>query len=144
MEIDLEKRILAANEWGLVALLHEGLIDNFKEAKKAISEENNELLTLVNNRSRDILTELLVIFRESNELSTNLKEIYIFINKLITEGELKKDINSYNESIKILTPVYEGFKELETKEPPNIISGLTYGKSSLEEHNIKTGKTFQG
>lgn len=142
--ITLEKRVMSTNDWGLVAMLHEGLMERFKESSEAIEEKDYDKLNKLINNSRDILTELLVTFREKDELSTNLRFLYLFANKLITEGEIKKDPSFFRKAIDIINPIYIGFKGLEMKEDPNIVSGLTYGKENLEEHNIKSGKTFQG
>ena len=143
-EITLEKKILSTNDWGLVALLHEVLMDRFKESTKAIEDENYEELNLVINKTRDILTELIVIFNEKDELSTNLRKLYSFTNKLITEGEIKKEVLFFQEAKDVINPIFQGFKELEKQEEGNIVSGLTYGKSDLSEYSRKSNKTFEG
>lgn len=143
-DMTLEKRILSTNDWGLVALLHEGLIDRFKASTNAIENKDYEELNLVINRSRDILTELIVIFNENDDLSTNLRELYSFTNKLITNGEIKKDASFFQEATDVINPICEGFKELEKEETGNIVTGLTYGKANLGEHSRKSNKTFQG
>lgn len=140
----LEKRISSTNDWGLVALLHEGLIEKFKESSQAITENKLDELNLYVNKSRDILTELLITFKEKDELSTNIRSLYLYANKLITEGEIKKDPSFFKKAIDVINPIYTGFKSLEVKEEPKIVSGLTYGKGNLDEHTIKEGKSFQG
>ncbi|MBU5312709.1 flagellar protein FliS [Tissierella carlieri] len=142
--ITLEKKVMSTNDWGLIALLHEGLMERFEESSQAIEEKNNDKLSILINNSRDILTELLVTFREKDELSTNLRSLYLYTNKLITEAQIKKDPTFFRKAIDVINPIYIGFKGLELKEEPNIVSGLTYGKGILEEHNIKSGKIFQG
>ena len=142
-KMTLEKKILATNNWGLVAMLHEGLVQNFNISKNAIEGKDYEELNRLINNSRDILTELIIIFKDKGELSTNLREIYIFTNKLITEAEIKKDGRIFNQAKEVMLPILEAFKELEEKEEPNIVTGLTYGKSNLEEHR-NSEKTFQG
>lgn len=142
-KMTLEKKILATNNWGLVAMLHEGLVQNFNISKNAIESKDYEELNRLINNSRDILTELIITFKNNDELSTDLKEIYIFINKLITEAEIIKDAELFERAKEVILPIMEGFKELEVKEKPNIVSGLTYGKENLEEYR-NSGKTFQG
>ena len=142
--ITLEKKISSANDWGLIALLHEGLIERFQEASKAIEENDHENLNIIINNCRDILSELLITFKEKDELSTNIRSLYLFTNKLITEGEIKKDISCFEKAINVIKPIYTGLKALQMKEEPNIVSGLTYGKDNLEEYNRKSNKVFQG
>ena len=140
----LEKRILATNDWGLVAMLHEGLMERFEESIESIKEKDYTRLNILINNCRDILTELLVTFREKDELSTNQRSLYLYTNKLITDGEIKKDATFFKKAIDVINPIYIGFKGLEVKEEPNIVSGLIYGKGNLEEYNTKEGKVFQG
>lgn len=142
--ITLEKKILSTNDWGLIALFHEGLIEKFQESSKAIEESEYENLNIIINNCRDILTELLITFKGKDELSTNLRSLYLFTNKLITEGEIKKDASFFEKAIDVIKPLYTGFKSMEMKEEPNIVSGLTYGKDNLEEYNRKSSKSFKG
>ncbi|WMM24554.1 flagellar protein FliS [Tissierella sp. MB52-C2] len=142
--ITLEKKILSANNWGLLALLHEGLMERFEDAGNAIVEGNYTTLNELINNARDIISELLITFREKDELSTNLRSLYLFTNKLITEGEIKKDSSNFKKAINIINPIYLGFKGLESREDANIVSGLTYGKEELSEYITKSTKTFQG
>lgn len=142
--ITLEKRVMSTNDWGLVAMLHEGLMERLNESSKAIEEKEYDKLSILINNSRDILTELLVTFREKDELSTNLRSLYLYTNKLITEGDIKKDITFFENAVDVIKPIYIGFKGLESKEEPNIVSGLTYGKGNLEDYSTRSGKIFQG
>ena len=143
-EMTLEKKILSTNDWGLIALLHEGVIAMLEESIGAIKAKDYDELNGLINRKRDILTELIVIFNKDDELSTNLREIYVFINKMITEGQIKKDISVFENIEGIIIPILEGFRGLENKETANIVSGLTYGKSNLSEYTTRTSTTFQG
>lgn len=140
----LEKRILATNDWGLVAMLHEGLMERFEESIESIKEKDYTRLNILINNCRDILTELIITFNENDKLSTDLREIYLFINTMITEGEIKKEKSLFEKAKEVINPIYEGFQELGMKEEANIVSGLIYGKEKLEDYNRKTGRTFQG
>lgn len=140
---NIEKRILSSNEWGLVALLHEGLLDKCKKSKEAISSSDYVKLKEIVNSIRDLLTELIVLFSENDEVSTDLRDIYLYINKLATDGEIKKSELYFERIQEVTEPILEGFKGLEEKENPSIVSGLTYGKNSLEEYR-NSGKEFKG
>jgi len=140
----LKKRISTTNEAGLVAILYERLIHNFKDCITAINEKDYNIMKDLNNHSRAILTELLVQFSGDDEISLTLREINIYINKTMTEGEIKKDPSLYETSIKILAPVYEGFKELEIIEKPKAVSGLTYGRGNLGEYTLDGNRSYEG
>jgi len=141
---ELKKRISTTNEAGLIAILFERLIDNFKNCISAIEEEDYDKITGLNNNSRAILTELTVQFSGDDEISSTLRELYLFINKTMTEGEIKKDISSFETNIKVIMPILEGFKELEVREKPKAVAGLTYGKDNLGEYKLEENRSFEG
>lgn len=141
---ELEKRISTTNTAGLIAMLFERLIENFNSCKVAIDNNNNEELNEIINHSRAILTEFLVQFSESDEISLTLREVNVYINKLMTEGQIKKDKSIFDICIDVLTPVCQGFQELETKEKPKAVTGITYGKNDLNEYTLKGNKSFKG
>ena len=128
----------------MIAILFERLIDNFKNCISAIEEEDYDKITDLNNNSRAILTELTVQFSGDDEISSTLRELYLFINKTMTEGEIKKDISSFETNIKVIMPILEGFKELEVREKPKAVAGLTYGKANLGEYKLEENRSFEG
>lgn len=143
-KISLEKQILSTNDWGLLAILNEGLMDKLEESKQAIDREDYKRLNQLNNVSRDILTELIVVFKNDNEVSRNLRDLYLFINKLTTEGENKRDKKYFDRSKEIIKPILEAFRERELEDVANIVSGLTYGERDLSEHKTKSSINFEG
>ena len=142
--LELEKRISTTNDAGLVAILFEKLMDNFNRCILAIDKKDYNIISNINSNSRDILAELIVQFSGDDRISLNLREINFYINKLMTEAQYKKDSSIFETCIKIITPICEGFQELEIKQKPKMVAGLTYGKGNLGEHNIKRNKSFEG
>jgi flagellar protein FliS len=141
---ELEKRISTTNEAGLIAILFERLIENFNKCILAIKDKEYNKIHEINNNSRDILAELLFQFSGTDEISSSLREINIYINKIITEGEYQQDPSIFETCIKVITPICEGFQELEIREKPKVVTGLTYGKSYLGEHTLKGNRSFKG
>jgi flagellar secretion chaperone FliS len=141
---NIEKRISSANDIELVAILYEALIDNFNDSILSIDEKKYDELKDINKNSRDILAELLATLEGNSEIAINLRQIYIYVNKLITEGENRKDKNSFEMATKIIRPLYEGFSEIGKNIEPKVVTGLTYGKSNLDEYQMKGNKTFKG
>ncbi len=142
--LELEKRISTTNEAGLIAILFERLIDNFNRCISIIDKKEYDKIYKINNNSRDILAELLFQFGGDDEISLSLREIDIYINKIMTEGEYKKDSSIFETCINIITPICEAFQELEIIEKPRAVTGLTYGKNNLDEHTLKGNKSFEG
>lgn len=141
---EIEKRISSTNEAGLVTVIYEAFIDNCEDSIIAMDDKEYEELNYINNNSRDILAELLSTLKGDSKLSNGLRELYIYINELITTGENKKDKSYFEKSIEIIKPLEEAFKELEEKIDPKVLTGLTYGKSNLNEYQIKGTKNFKG
>ncbi|MCR2044286.1 flagellar protein FliS [Anaerosalibacter massiliensis] len=141
---EIEKRISSTNEAGLVSILYEAMIDNFKDSIDVIDKNDWNKLNYINNNSRDILAELLFTLRGDSNISNNLKEIYIYTNKIITIGENKKDKSYFETAIKIIQPLKEGFDQIEKNIDPKVVTGLTYGRSSLDDYQLKRNKDFQG
>jgi len=141
---EMEKRISTANEAGLVAILYEVLIENFKDSIQCLEDKKYDELKYINSNSRDILAQLISTLKGDSEIAGNLMSIYIYLNKLMTNGETKKDKTSFENSIKIVKPLYEGFRELEKEQNPKVVTGLTYGKGQLEECVLESNKVFKG
>lgn len=142
--MDLEKRILTTNNEGLIAMLFERLIDNFKACISYIDKKEYYMVEELNNNSRAILAELLVQFSGDDEISLTLREINLYINKLITEGEFRRNLSLFETCIKIITPICQGFQQLEIRKEPKAVAGLTYGKNILDEYTLKDSKSFRG
>lgn len=142
-KMSLEKRILTTNDWGLLGILNEALIDGMKDSKIAIEELDYQKLNEINNYMRDILSELIVLFRNDNVASVNLRELYLFVNKLITKGENNRDKTYFHQGIEIVKPLLESFKERAVEEEGKIVSGLTYGEKDLMENKKESSRTFE-
>lgn len=142
--LELEKRISTTNDAGLIALLLDKLIGNFKKSIEDIKEKDYDNMDDVNNHSRAIMTELLVQFSGDDEISLTLREVNHYVNKLMTEGEYLRDTGAFQTCIKVIEPIQEGFKELEIKELPKAVTGLTYGKNTLDDYSLKENKSFEG
>lgn len=141
---ELEKRIVNANEAGLVVILYEALIDNFQKSIQAIKKEDYNELNSINKNSRDILNELIITLQGDSRIASDLKAIYLFLNILITNGENRKDIEVFEKAIKIIEPLYEGFHELEKEEEPKVVTGMSYGKTGADDYSIDGNITFKG
>lgn len=144
MNMTLEKKILATNDWGLIAMLHEGLIVRLEESVEAIKFNDLTRLSVIINNCKDILTELIITFNGTDGLSTNLREIYLFTSKMMTEGELKKDSKYFAKTKDVIIPIYDAFKEMEEKVEPRIVSGLTYGKEDIGDYSTRRRTIFEG
>lgn len=154
----LANRVLNANDAQLVELLYEGFITTAKSSIDHIENKDKEGLNRSTNKNRDILAELLSTVEGDSEIANNLRSLYVYLNKLVTEAEIKRDKSKLEEAIKVATPLYEAWRELGEKEDtelsniqsantsikmPSIIAGMTYGRGQLNDHVINDGDRWE-
>lgn len=148
----LSDRIASANEAQLVAIMYEGLIKKFGESIEHIKNNDNLKLNESIVKSRNIIAELIVTLKGDSEVTRNYKGLYMYLNKLITNANSSKDIKLLEESIEIVTPLYEGWTELgakmfeediETSKDNRIVSGMTYGKGYLNDDTTSSGRVYE-
>ncbi len=146
----LANRVANANEAQLVALMYEGLIDTMKSAICAMNQKDKAAIDHDINKSRAILSELLATTQGDSEIAGNLRGLYIYTNKLVTEAEIKDSTAKLEEAIKVITPLYEAWQALGEKDEeavsqspvsaainrPSIVAGMTYGKGQLNDYVI--------
>ena len=146
----LANRIANANDAQLVAIMYEGFMSTVKSGIEYIENKDKEKLNESINKTREILAELLATVEGDSEIASNLKSIYIYLNKLVTEAEIKQDKTKLEEAIGVITPPYEAWQELGEKgeletedaqidtpiKTPSIVAGMTYGKGQLNDYVI--------
>lgn len=138
----ISNRVAQANSAQLVEIVLEFLIQNINEAISAINNKDENRLEKSITKARETLAELLSTVEGQTEIAQNLKGIYVFLNKLVTEGEIQQDIEKLQKAIKIINPLYEAWGELGAKEVsnldenngPSIVAGVTYGKGQLNDY----------
>lgn len=154
----LANRVANANDAQLVVLIYEGLMDTIKSAIGDIESESRDKLNISINKIREILAELLATLQGDSEIANNLRSIYVYLNKIVTEAELKCDKDKLEEAIKVITPLYEAWQELGKKDEvsvtspqvgtkstdrPAIVAGMTYGKGQLNDYVINNDDRWQ-
>lgn len=147
----LTNRVANADDAQLVAIMYEGLMGTVKSGIEYIKNGNKEKLNSSINKVREILAELLATLEGDSEIANNLRSIYVYLNKLVTDAEIKQDKGRLEEAIKVITPLYEAWLELGEKEgketdhsqvdaglakTPSIVAGMTYGKGQLNDYVI--------
>lgn len=138
----LSNRVATANDAELVAILFEGLIETLQEGMTSIESNDDVKLDYCIDKSKDILAELLSTLVGDSEIANNLRSLYVYVNKLMTEAHIKKDATKLQGAIKVVTPLHEAWKELAQKEfekgvdtqGPAIVAGVTYGKGQLKDY----------
>ena len=145
---DLAVKIATYTGEQMVALAYEAMIENLEDAKKAIINKDIDLLNDKIDHNREIISHLTATMgEEEDDVSLTTKQLYIYINKLMTGSVIRKDTQILDEAIKIIIPLRDGWRELSKqlqeleaqKAPsiqsksvrPNVYAGMTYGKSDI-------------
>ena len=145
---DLAVKISTYSCEQMVALAYEAMIENLEDAKKAIINKDIDLLNDKIDHNREIISHLTATMgEEEDDVSLTTKQLYIYINKLMTDSVIRKDTQILDEAIKIIIPLRDGWRELskqlqelEAKKAPsiqsksarpNVYAGMTYGKSDI-------------
>ena len=138
----LAGRVASANDAQLVAIVYEGLIDYLNESIDNIKKSDNQGLNASINKCREILAELIATMSGDSEISMNYKSIYMYVNELITKAHISRDTEKLEEAVKVVTPLYEGWRELGEKlfkesvatgAASQAVSGITYGNGYLND-----------
>lgn len=132
----------------LVVMMLEGLDGAFDQGIHAIHIRDQALLKVATDKARAILAELLATLWGDSEVAISSRQLYIYMNKLVTDAGNRGVEAPLEEAKKVLKPVLEGWQHLE-KNPslaetpagqkgPSVVAGMTYGKGTLNE-NVMDG-----
>lgn len=143
---DLTVKLATYTGEQMVALAYDAMIENLEDAKRAITSNDKQTLNEKVDHNREIIAHLTATLgEEDDEISITTKQLYIYINKLITDGVMRSSIEPFDEAIKIILPLRDGWKELsqklmalESQKVPsaktsknNVYTGITYGKEDI-------------
>ena len=143
---DYVARISAANPVMLVVITYELILDFIAEAASSEGEEAQAHI----NRAREAVMQLMVALNFEYEMSQDLFDMYLYVNKLLnaaTYGDgtleeaasiirsLKESFEAIEKSQKDLSPV------MENAQP--IYAGLTYKDGKLSEFVDEDGRGFK-
>lgn len=148
--VEYKNRIINGTKVDLVVITYELIIDELNQAANYYTEEKQEKF----NRSLDhvskYVNELIVSLDFKYQISQELLQIYLFINKLIVKTKVKKDIQYIDDIKEIIRPLIEAFKRVLVTEKgqsnnlSQLYAGLTYGKNTLNETVIHSNnKEYQ-
>ncbi len=134
-------RITQANISSLVVISQDMLIDFIEEAIDSYNQGNIDDFDDKLERARKVQSELINMLDVIDDVSRDIMTIYIFINKMLIESRIKKDISELNKIVNIINILKKAFEELSKQDDSNslmenthqVYSGLTYGKGHLND-----------
>ncbi len=109
-----ETAVTTQNKGKLVVMLYEGAIKFLKMAIKEIEGKDPEAKGEHISKAVDILFELNTVLdmEAGGEVSTNLRKLYLFMGRHLTEANAKQDIGMIEEVIKLLEELNQGWKAI--------------------------------
>ncbi|PFA67370.1 flagellar protein FliS [Bacillus sp. AFS015802] len=96
----------------LTLMLYNGSLKFIHIAKKAIKEKNIELKNTNIQKTQAIVNELMVTLNTDLEVSKNLMSLYDYINRRLTEANIKNDAAILEEVEGLITDFRDTWKEV--------------------------------
>ena len=113
----LETQVMTASPHQLHLMVIDGAIRFATQAEEALQEEDFETSHFALNRSREFMTELIggLDQERSEELVNRLKSLFMFVYKNLVNADMKRDVSSVQDALKILKMHRETWMELSEK-----------------------------
>ena len=98
----------------LIVLLYDGAIKFMKLAIKELEAGNHEAKGQYIGRAQGIISELNVILDTDagGEIAVNLRKLYLFMNRRLTEANTQKDPQRIREVIKLMEELNKSWKAI--------------------------------
>lgn len=109
-----ETAVTTQSKGKLVVMLYDGAIKFLKLAIKEIEAKNPEAKGKYISKAIDILFELNAVLdmEAGGEVATNLRSLYLFMGRHLTEANTKQDIGKIEEVIKLLEELNQSWKAI--------------------------------
>jgi flagellar protein FliS len=98
----------------LIVLLYDGAIKFMKLAIKELEAKNYEAKGQYINKALDILNELNAVLdmNAGGEMAANLRKLYLFMVKHLSEANVKRDPQMIREVIKLMDELSQSWKAI--------------------------------
>jgi flagellar protein FliS len=109
-----ENTINTQSKGRLIVMLYDGAIRFMKLAIIEMENKNYEAKGRYINRALDIINELNVVLdmEAGGEIAYNLRQLYIFMNKHLSQANIKCDPDFVRDVIKLMEKLNEGWKAI--------------------------------
>ncbi|QWC22385.1 flagellar export chaperone FliS [Bacillus haikouensis] len=104
--------VTTASPGELTLMLYNGSLKFIHIAKKAIEEKNIELKNTNIQKAQAIVSELMVTLNTDVEISQNLMSLYDYINRRLTEANVKNDCAILEEVEGLITEFRDTWKQV--------------------------------
>ncbi len=114
MEAYQQTAVLTQSRGRLIVMLYDGAIKFLKLAVKELEAKNYAGKGMYINRAHAILDELNAVLdmEAGGEIAENLRKLYSFMNRRLTQANIKRDPQMIREVIGLLEELNQGWKTI--------------------------------
>lgn len=106
-----EQSVSTATPEELTLMLYNGCIKFMNLAEIFIDEKNLEKVNINIQKAQDIINELNLTLNMDIEISTNLRQLYDFINSRLLDANINKDKTALDDAKTIVSEMRDTWKE---------------------------------
>ena len=109
-----ETAVTTQTQGKLIVMLYDGAVKFLKMAIKEIEEKNPEAKGEYISKAIDIIFELntTLDIDAGGEIAANLRKLYLFMGRHLTEANREQDIGKIEEVINLLEELNQGWKAI--------------------------------
>ena len=109
-----ETTVTTQSKGQLVVMLYEGAIKFLKKAIEQLEKKDYAAKGNYINKAKDIISELNAVLdmEAAPEVAMNLRKLYLFMGRHLSEANTKKDPQKINEVISLLEELNKGWKAI--------------------------------
>lgn len=108
-------KVNTASQAELTLMLYEGAVKFANRAKDALEVNDYETVNTNIQKCRNIIVELLSTLNHKYPVAKDFETLYNYIFALLTEANMKKDIESLEKALAELRDIRDIWKEIMTK-----------------------------
>ena len=114
MEAYQQAAVTTQSRGRLIVMLYDGAIKFLKLAIKELEAGNYAAKGQYINRAQDILSELNAVLdmEAGGEIAQNLRSLYLFMNRHLSQANAKRDPQMIQEVIALLEELNQGWKTI--------------------------------
>jgi flagellar protein FliS len=129
-----ETQIKTATPGKLILMMYDGAIKHLNQALQDLDNEHRRYDSISNSliKAQDIIAELMISldFERGGEIAKNLFGLYVFMNRRLLDGNIKKDRAPLEEVRTLLTELRGAWAEIADK------AGAPAGSNQIRGVNI--------
>jgi flagellar protein FliS len=129
-----ETQIKTATPGKLILMMYDGAIKNLNQALQDMDDEHRRYDSISNSliKAQDIIAELMISldFERGGEIAKNLFGLYVFMNRRLLDGNIKKDKAPLEEVRTLLMELRGAWAEVADK------AGVPAGSNQIRGINI--------